>query len=247
MKQRNGAGSVLILCVALALAPACESLDPGLVSDVLTGVAGLSGGTSLDEGTVVAGLKEALRVGAENTVSSTSARDGFFGNPLIRIPVPEQLETMAQGLRKIGFGQQIDDFELAMNRAAEQAAGEAFDVFAGAISQMSFSDARGILEGGETAATEYFQRVTSDELRGRFSPIVDQSMQKVGLVQVYDQLLARWRQVPLVPQPDFDLNRYVTDQGLGGLFHVLGEEEKKIRTDPAARVTELLQTVFGAG
>jgi hypothetical protein len=243
MQQRKRLRFVLILGLAVAASPACESMDPGLLGNVL---AGMGGGTQLDEGTVVAGLKEALRVGTQNTVSSTSSPDGFFGNPVIRIPVPDQLDTMAQGLRRVGFGSQVDEFELAMNRAAEDAAGEALDVFVGAISQMSFSDARGILDGGETAATEFFRRTTSDQLRGRFSPIVDQSMRQVGLVQVYDQLLSRWRQVPLVPQPQFDLNRYVTDQGLGGLFHVLGEEEKKIRTDPAARVTDLLKTVFGS-
>jgi hypothetical protein len=195
--------------------------------------------------TVVAGLKEALRVGARNAVAATSRVDGFWLDPRIRIPIPDSLEAMTSGLRRFGFGSQVDEFELGMNRAAEQAAAQAFDVFAAAIGRMSVEDAYAILRGGDTAATQYFQRTTSDELQRRFRPIVERSMEKVGLVQLYDRMLVHWRSVPMAPQPRLDLRQYVTERSLSGLFVVLGEEEKKIRTDPAARVTDLLRKVFG--
>ncbi len=132
-----------------------------------------------------------------------------------------------------------------MNRAAEQAAGEATDVFLETISRMTIKDAFGILNGGETAATDYFKRTTSDTLRTRFSPIVDTKMNEVGLVRLYDDVVNTARALPLVPVPQVDLRSYVTDRSLDGLFTILAQEEEKIRTDPSARVTELLRTVFG--
>jgi hypothetical protein len=209
-------------------------------------VATISPSQGLDEGTIVAGLKEALEVGTTRAVESTSRQNGFNGNPLIRIPLPEELEQMASGLRTIGFGAQVDELELSMNRAAEKAAGEAGPVFWNAVKQMSFADANTILRGDETAATEYFRDRTSNELRRRFAPIVDQSMQEVGLARLYDDLVGRLAMLPLVPKPQLDLREYVTNGALGGLFTVLGQEEAKIRGDPAARTTALLQTVFGS-
>lgn len=200
----------------------------------------------LDESTVVAGLKQALEVGSRNAVALTSRADGFLGNPAIRIPLPKGLEPMGKALRTVGFGGQVDELEVAMNRAAERAAGEATDVFVSAIGQMSFADARGILRGGDTAATDYFRRTTSDELRRRFEPIVGQKMQEVGLVQLYEGLVAHYASLPFARKPSLDLRSYVTERGLEGLFQVLAEEEQRIRTDPAARTTELLQRVFGS-
>jgi hypothetical protein len=202
-------------------------------------------GSGLDAATVASGLREALRIGSRNAASQTSRRDGFFGDPRIRIPVPDPLERMASGLRSVGFGAKVDEFELAMNRAAERAAGEAAPVFLNAIQSMTIEDALEILRGGEHAATDYLRARTGDTLHARFAPIVDESMRRVGLVRVYDELLGRWRAVPLVPQPEFELREYVTREALDGLFLVLATEEEKIRTDPAARVTELLRTVFG--
>jgi hypothetical protein len=197
-----------------------------------------------DQNTVVAALREALRVSARNSTSSTSRVDGFWGNPAIRIPVPEPLQPMTSGLRKLGFGGQVDEFELGMNRAAEQAAGQALEVFTAAIGQMSVGDAYGILRGGDTAATEYLQQTSSSELERRFRPVVERSMEKVGLVQLYDRMLVHWKSMPLAGEPRFDLRQYVTERSLSGLFVVLREEEKKIRKDPAARSTELLKKVF---
>jgi hypothetical protein len=161
--------------------------------------------------------------------------------------LPDSLETMAKGLRAIGMGSQVDELEVAMNRAAEKAAGQAKDVFWQGIRQMSFADAQAILQGGDTAATEYFDRTTRPTLRARYEPIVARTMDQVGLVRTYDDLVGRYTALPFTKKPAFDLRSYVTDKALDGLFTVLGEEERKIRTDPAARTTKLLREVFGSG
>ncbi len=203
-------------------------------------------GAPLSDSTIVSGLKQALQVGTKNAVNTTSSVDGFLANELIRINSPEQLTTMTKGLRAIGMGRQVDELEVAMNRAAEKAAGEATNVFITSLKQMSFADARGILQGSDTAATEYFQRTTSDDLRSRFSPIVDSKMQEVGLATMYNNLTSKYNALPFTTKPALNLNQYVTDQTLIGLFKVVATEEQKIRQDPAARVTPLLKQVFGS-
>ena len=204
----------------------------------------LGSGGPLDEKTVAAGLKDALRVGTERTVSSTSIVDGFLGNALIRIALPEQFETAASTLRKIGLGGQVDEVEVAMNRAAEMAAGEAKGVFWNAIGEMTLTDAFGILNGEETAATDYFRLRTSDELRTRFHPIVAAKMDEVGLYRVYEKAVDAYTALPLVSEPEVDLEAHITDRVLDGMFLVLAGEEKRIREDPAARTTDLLRKVF---
>lgn len=211
---------------------------------VLSGVADVLGSTR-DGNRVVAGLKEALRVGTQQAVSQTSVAGGFLDNPAIRIQLPPALDTMAQGLRVVGYGTQVDQLYVAMNRAAERSAAEAADVFLMGIRQMSIQDAMGILNGGETAATEFFQRTTRATLFQRFEPIVAEKLGQVGAVQQYDQLLKRFEAIPFTDKPDLDIHHYVTNQALDGLFEVLGSEERKIRTDPAARITPLLREVFG--
>jgi len=209
----------------------------GSLNDLVTAASG--------DGNVVSGLKQALEVGTRNAVDRTSTENGFLDNPLIRIRLPGALDKMETGLRAVGFGTQIDELGVAMNRAAERAAGEATDVFWQGIRQMTFSDAMGILNGGDTSATDYFERTTRDSLRTRFDPIVSDKMNEVGVVKTYDQLVGQYEALPFTSKPSFDLREYVTDKSLDGLFAILGEEERKIRTDPAARVTPLLQEVFG--
>jgi len=210
-----------------------------------TSLSDLLASASSGEGSTAAGLKQALEVGTRNAVDRTSRADGYLGNPLIRIDLPDSLQTMARGLRAVGFGAQVDEVEVAMNRAAERAASEAGEVFWQGIRKMTFSDAVGILNGGDTAATEYFDRTTRDTLRARFEPIVASKMNEVGLVRSYDDLTARYAALPFTQKPSLDLRGYVTEEALDGLFAVLGEEERKIRSDPAARVTPLLKEVFG--
>jgi hypothetical protein len=231
--------AVLVSCGALAAAAGCggsASLDA--VGDLL-GSPALRG-----EPRIVAGLKQALEIGTERAVGRTSQQDGFLRNPRIRLGLPDSLQTMAAGLRAMGLGERIDELEVAMNRAAEQASAEATEVFWQGIRQMSFADARSILAGGDTAATAYFERTTREPLRERFEPIVAERMRSVGLVRLYGDLVARYAALPFTAKPTLNLERYVTDGALDGLFRVLGEEERRIREDPAARTTALLKEVF---
>ena len=231
-----------VAAAALLLLSGCAGLDPSLLDAVLQGT-GTRAGT-LDEATVARGLREALRVGTERSVASTSRSNGFLLNRLIRIRPPEELEPMLRGLRAVGFARQVDELETAMNRAAERAAGEATDVFVGAIARMTIADALGILRGGDTAATDYFRAQTSAALVARFSPIVDEKMREVGLYRIYQELGAAYAALPLARKPSLDLRAHVTDRAVGGLFTVLAQEETRIRQDPAARTTELLRRVF---
>jgi hypothetical protein len=200
-------------------------------------------GTPSDE-KVAAGLKEALEIGIGNAVAATGRLDGFFKNEAIKILMPEKLKKFDKGLRAVGLGSSIDAFVLSMNRAAERAAPSAKSIFKEALAQMTFSDAKQILRGGDTAATTYFREKTSDRLAAAFRPIVTGALHEVGATKRYQDLVGRYDSLPFVSSPSLDLNRYVTDRSLDGLFHVLGEEEMKIRKDPAARVTKLLKEVF---
>jgi hypothetical protein len=183
-------------------------------------------------------------VGTGNAVALTGRPDGYFRNETIKILMPPKLRTLERGLRTAGLGRQVDDFILSMNRAAERSAPLAKGIFWNAIREMSFDDARHILGGGDTAATEYFRGKTSGELTTAFRPVVEQAMNEVGASRRWEELMRRARSVPFVRAQALDINAYVVTQALDGLFHVLSEEERKIRTDPAARVTSLLKEVF---
>lgn len=229
-----------VLSIALG-AWGCSGFDPNALGQILD----TRSSGELDEGTIVAGLKEALQIGTERAVKSTSREGGFFDNPLIRIPLPESLDSVASTMRTFGLGATVDEFELAMNRGAERAAGEATDVFWNAIRTMTFQDAMGILRGHDTAATDYFHERTAEELRGRFRPIVREKLGEVGLYRTWDRLVQAYTALPSTQKPSLDLEEYVTERALGGLFETLSAEEKRIREDPAARTTKLLREVFG--
>jgi len=190
-------------------------------------------------------LKEALQIGTENTVSLTGRPDGYFMNEAIKIMMPEKLRTLEKGLRAVGYGPQVDEFVLSMNRAAEKAAPLSKQILLDSIGEMTFDDARKILAGSETAATDYFKEKTKDKLTAAFRPIVDKTMNEVGVTQQYKNLVGRFQAIPFVKSEMFDIDSYVVGKALDGLFKVLGEEERKIRTNPAARVTDLLKEVFG--
>lgn len=190
------------------------------------------------------GLQEALRVGTQNAVQLTGRLDGYFRNQAIKILMPKQLQLLEQGLRAVGLGSQVDEFVLSMNRAAERAAPRAGQIFLDAISTMTFDDVRQIMTGDDTAATQYFKTKTSDKLVVAFRPVVDQAMHEVGVTRQYNELVGQYQSIPLVQSLGFDLNSYVVTRALDGLFRVLGDAERKIRTNPAARVTDLLRQVF---
>jgi Protein of unknown function (DUF4197) len=205
-----------------------------------------SPGAGLDNGTIVKGLKEALATGTGRAVASVSRQDGYFGNQAIKILVPEKLRSAADLLRQFGYRQEVDDFVLGMNRAAEKAAPKATEYFIAALKSMSFDDARKILQGGNTSATEYFRQKTGAEIHRAFEPVVSDSLQQVGAVKSYRQMMDTFKSIPFAGSATtFDLDDYVATKAVDGLFSMVGEEEKKIRTDPAARGTELLRTVFG--
>ncbi len=190
------------------------------------------------------GLREALRVGTDNAVKLTGQTDGFFRNQAIKIPMPKQLQFLESGLRTVGLGSQVDELVLSMNRAAERAAPRAGGIFVDAITSMTFDDVRKIVGGGDTAATQFFQRKTRTSLTNAFRPSIQESMNEVGVTRMYNDLVGRYQSIPFAKSLTFDLEGYVVGKALDGLFRVVGDEERKIRTNPAARVTDLLQQVF---
>jgi hypothetical protein len=201
--------------------------------------------TSLDTSTVISGLKEALSIGSKRAIDTISQTDGYLGNPSIRIPLPPQVENVGKLMRQFGMSDLADNFETSMNRAAEQAAPEATSIVIDAIKNMSFDDARQILNGPDDAATQYFREQTSDRLTRLFRPRIEQSLDQVGSTRYYNQLTDQVASVPVVGENiNLDLPDYVTEKALDGLFTMIAVEEKKIRDNPAARTTELLKKVF---
>lgn len=193
----------------------------------------------------ISGLKEALSVGTGNAVGLLSKEDGYFGNELTKILMPEKIQNVADMLRKVGMGSQVDTFELTMNRAAEQAAPKAKEFFVDAIKEMTFDDAKKILNGADTEATDYLKAKTSEKIYAAFKPTVSSSLDQVGATKAYKDMMASFANLPFMSAQSLDLDHYVTDKALGGLFLRVGEEETKIRSEPAARVSGLLEKVFG--
>jgi len=219
-------------------------LPTGKIAEVAAGAVGQ--GVATDA--LVEGLREMLKIATANAVRETGRADGYLGNAEIRIPLPKTLEGTAGKLRSMQLGGLVDDLEVSMNRAAEQAAAEAQPVFDAAIEQLAFTDAAGIMAGGERAATDFFRDSTSEQLAERFRPIVQQSMEKVGLAKVYDGFVAPLAKLPFASAPKLDLAEYVTEATLAGLFTMLAKEEVRLRSDPAARSgNPVLENVLGSG
>jgi hypothetical protein len=202
--------------------------------------------SNLSDDRISAGLKEALKVSTAKAVAATGKPDGFLKNEAIRILLPDKLRSAGKGLRLVGMGPQLDELEVGMNRAAEQATPLAKQIFLNALMKVSIDDARQILSGNETAATEYFRSTSTEELTTAFKPIVHRSLQNVGVVRQYGQLTKSSLAAPLLQNQRFDLDTYVVGKTLDGLFYMLGQEEKQIRKNPAARTTTILREVFGS-
>jgi hypothetical protein len=223
---------------------ACTAADLEALNKVVNEAANGSG--ALSESDIAAGLKEALATGTQRAVSRIGHVDGFWKNASLRIPLPGSLKDAAKVLRTFGQGGMVDDFELSLNRAAERAVPEAAGIFGDAIRAMTLADARSILDGGNDAATRYFREKTSAALTARFKPVVGKATDAVGVTRKYKDLAGRaGRLVPGLDLGSLDVDGYVTEHALVGLFSTLGDEEKRIREDPAARSTELLRRVFG--
>lgn len=233
--------SVACLIVSVfAAAPAAQADWASLLKSV-----GISKQTSINDTPVASGLKEALRVGIDKTVQTLGKQDGFLKNDAVKIMMPERLKKAEGLLRKTGFGPQMDELVLSMNRAAEKAAPQARDVFIDAIAGMSIEDADGILKGGDTAATDYFKKSSSAKLTESFRPTVRQAMSQYAVTNKYQALSEKFKTLPIagkIPLPDVE--GYVVQKTLDGLYSTLGKEEALIRKDPAARITPILKQVF---
>jgi hypothetical protein len=229
------------MVVLLTAFPASAQLDR-----LFKTLGGGEKGSGLSDEKIGSGLKEALKIGTENAVSFTGKKDGFFLNQAIKILMPEKLRTFEKGLRAVGYGPQVDEFVLSMNRSAEKATPFAKQIFWDAIGEMTFDDVKKILSGNNTAATDYFKGKTTNKLTDVFKPIVSNAMNEVGVTRQYKELVGRYESIPFVKKESYDLDQYVVTKALDGLFHMVGEEETKIRKNPTARTTDLLKEVFGS-
>jgi hypothetical protein len=207
------------------------------------GASGL--GAGLSETDIANGLKQALTIGAQKASEQLNKTDGFNGNPLVRIPFPPDAAKAATELRKLGYGQKVDDFELSLNRSAEEAAKEAAPIFTNAVKEMSITDAKNILTGSDTAATAYLRKQTYSSLFTAFTPPISTALKNNDVASKWSEITTIYNKIPLVKKVNTDLVSYATNMALKGVFIVVAQEELKIRQDPAAQVTDILKKVFG--
>lgn len=234
---------ILGLCIGIVAGAQAQGLK-GLLNKAKEAVSGKTGTLSNED--IVAGLKEALSVGAQKGATSLSQVNGFFANAALKILLPPEAQKVESTLRKVGLGKQVDDAILSMNRAAEDACKSAAPIFGNAIKQMSFQDALGILKGSDTAATAYLRGKTSNELTNAFRPVITQSLEKVNATRYWNTLISSYNKINFLGGQKInpDLSAYVTEKALSGIFFQVGQEEKNIRKDPVARTSEILKKVF---
>lgn len=240
----------LIIPIALLTAvvvSSCEVLEQA--ENILLSDGSSTSTPALTEQEVASGLKEALSVGISNAVDLTSITDGFLGNAEIRLPFPEDAIKVKQKALEWGLDGQVEKFETTLNRAAEEATKEALPIFKNAIMSMSITDAFGILNGGDGAATKYLKDKTTASLIEAFRPKVDAAISKVKLTEYWDPIITKYNTAVSITgghKLNPDLNAYVTERAVAGLFTMVEKEENKIRLDPLARVSDLLKKVFGS-
>lgn len=211
------------------------------VNEVVSGASG----SSLSSNQIAEGLKQALQIGISKGSDQASAVDGYYKNALIKILMPPEAQKLETTLRKVGLGKQVDQFILSLNRSAEDAAKKAKPIFLSALTSMSIQDALGILRGGDNAATQYLKRTTNAQLMAAFTPVIDSTLQKNNATRYYSELVQTYNKIPLVTKKvDPNLTNYATTKAIDGIFTLVGQEEKRIRENPAARVTDLLKKVF---
>jgi predicted metalloendopeptidase len=206
---------------------------------------GASSSSNLSEAQIGSGIKDALSVGTQKAVTNVAHPGGYLENQAIRILLPKNLQPVDKALRAAGQGPKVDEFVASMNHAAEEAAPEAGKIFGAAVRQMTIDDARKLLTGGDTSITTYFKDKTSAELTAAFRPHVEAAMKKNGVTQQYQALTSSAPKLPFMKSESMDINAYVVNKALEGLFYMLAQQEKEIRTNPAARTTALLKQVFG--
>jgi hypothetical protein len=235
----------LVILITLFVIPLSSARAEDKGNNFLAGIFATLTGEKLSDSKIINALKEALEIGTENAVKTVSKVDGYYKNPQIKIPLPQTVQKAESVLRAVGYGPQVDELSQSMNRAAEQAAPKAKALFWDAVKAMTFEDARQILKGNADAATRYFEDKTRGQLQQLFMPSVHTAMEEVGVTRAYQNVYAKLSTIPFADRLNLDLDGYVTEKALDGLFYMVGEEERKIRKDPAARVTKLLKDVFG--
>ncbi len=216
------------------------------INNIISGAtSGQNLGSGLSNDKIVSGLKEALTRGTNNSTTIVSKLDGYYKNPKIKIPFPKEAKQMESTLKSMGMSKQVDEFVKTLNRAAEDAAKQAAPIFVNAIKKMTVNDGLKILRGGNTAATEFLKTSTSAALTAQFKPVVQSSLQKVQITKHWTPLVKSYNKVPMVKKMNPDLNAYVTQKAIEGLFTMIAEEEAKIRKDPVNTGSNLLNEVFG--
>jgi len=243
-----------ILAAGLTLAPPALAFDwEGALKDAMGKAGGQTAGTAsapgvdaLSSADINAGLKEALTRGADAAVAQLGVKDGFYGNPALKILLPKHLQKADKAMRMLGMDKQSDELVLAMNRAAEAAVPQAQTLLVDAVKEMSLDDAKGILTGGSTSATDFFRKKTEAQLTERFTPIVKATTDKVGLAQQYNRYAGMAAQFNLVDKNQASVEQYVTQQSLDRLYRLIGEKEQAIRANPIQAGSDLLKKVFGA-
>ena len=218
----------------------------GFLLCLVTSLPAAAGIADISNADAASGLKQALSDGSELAVKMLGAENGYFGNAKVKIPLPPSLQKIESGLRLMGMKRQADELVLSMNRAAEAAAPEAKQLLLDAVKKMSVQDAKGILTGGDTAATEYFRRTTQTQLTQRFLPIVKKATDRVGLAQQYNNLAGQGAKLGLVKGEDASIETYVTRKALDGLYLMIAEQEKAFRQNPVGATSNIVKKVFGA-
>jgi len=235
---------LFIAFVGLALSTSAQFNFKDVVNDAKDAVTGTDS-KDLSNAEIIEGLKEALSVGTDNATNLAAKVDGYYKNPEIFIPFPPEAREMESTLRNLGMGKQVDEFIQTLNRAAEEAAKEAAPIFLNAIKQMTINDGLSILNGADDPSTQFLDDKTSAQLMVKFEPIVKRALEKVQVTRYWNPLVTRYNKIPFVKKQNPDLEEYTTQKAIDGLFILLAKEEKKIRTDPAARITDILRKVFG--
>lgn len=238
---------VMFATVLLALFSINACSSDGALKDLQdSGLLDAVGGAALSTGEITTGLKQALAKGSDVVVSQLGVNGGFNADATVRIPLPTALAKARNFAANVGLDSSFNELETKLNRAAELATPKAKSLFLGAIRQMTVNDAKGILQGPDDAATQYFKGKTSANLAAAMRPIVEDSLSQVGAVNYFNQLMSSYKKIPLAPRVDADLTGHVVEKGMGGIFYYLAAEEKAIRDNPAKRTTELLRKVFAA-
>jgi hypothetical protein len=238
----------IVAIIAMSITATTAQSIQNITNGILNGNSGSNGSGSkpLSNDEVVRGLKDALTVGTNNSTGLASKLDGYYKNPKLFIPFPKEAKDVKDKVDALGMKSQTDKFVMNLNRAAEEAAKSAAPVFLSAVKGMTITDGFAILKGGDNAATTYLKNKTTDQLKQQFTPIVKAALDKVQITKYWNPIIKKYNKIPMVKKQNPDLTAYVTDRAIAGLFVLLAEEELKIRKDPAARITDILQKVFSS-